>query len=93
MDITLKTCLALIMLALLFAVNAYADDPPPRERGGEPRTPPAEAYTACEGKAAGDSASLQTPQGHKLTGTCQEMDGRLVLSPDGPPPNRGSGRE
>ncbi len=91
MAIITKTCLAFIGLALVFTVNAYAADTSPQGRGRGQRTPPQEAYTACEGKAARDSASLQSPRGDTVTGTCQEMDGRLFLRPDNPP-GKGSGR-
>ena len=92
MKIITKTFLAIIGLALAFAVNAYADDSSREGRGRGHRTPPPEAYAACEGKAAGDSASFTSPRGHNVTGTCQEMDGRLFLRPDKPPQRRGGGR-
>lgn len=92
MDIVTKTCLAFIGLALLFAVNAYADDSSQQGRGRAHRTPPPEAYAACEGKTVGDTASLQSPRGHKVTGTCREMDGKLFLLPDNPPQGRSKQR-
>jgi hypothetical protein len=92
MNIVTKTFLAFIGLALLLAVNAYADDSPQQVRGKGNRTPPPEAYTACEGKASGDNSSFTSPRGHNVTGTCQEMDGRLFLRPDNPPPGQGGKR-
>jgi hypothetical protein len=49
--------------------------------------PPPEAYTACEGKSEGDTASFESPRGDTITGTCaQEKNGsQLVLRPDNPP--------
>jgi hypothetical protein len=56
------------------------------ERRGQ-HGPPPEAYTACEGKSEGDTASFESPRGDTITGTCaQEKNGdRLVLRPDNPP--------
>jgi hypothetical protein len=65
--------------------------------GGLPHAPPAEAYTACEGKQAGDAAQFVTPHGDTVSGTCEPEADRLVLRPDylrgrsggrrhGPPP-------
>lgn len=55
------------------------------------RRPPPEAYSACEGKNAGDTAEFVSPRGDTVTGTCeQERDGdQLVLRPDHPPEGRG----
>lgn len=44
--------------------------------------PPPEAYKACEGKKAGATARFTTPRGDTITGTCEELDGQLVLKPD-----------
>lgn len=48
--------------------------------------PPPEAYTACKGKTAGDTAEFVSPRGDKVTGTCQQQGDRLFLVPDNPPP-------
>jgi len=58
------------------------------------RRPPPEAYSACEGKNAGDTAEFVSPRGDTVTGTCElERDGdRLVLRPDHPPEERGGRR-
>lgn len=92
MNIISKTFPAFIGLALLFAVNAYAEDSSQQGRGRGHRTPPPEAYAACEGKTAGDTASFQSPRGHNVTGTCREMDGKLFLLPDNPPQRRSKQR-
>ncbi len=48
------------------------------------RSPPPEAYTACEGKTAGDTAQFENRRGEMLTGRCEENNGKLVLRPDRP---------
>jgi signal transduction histidine kinase len=51
----------------------------PRE---ERRGPPPEAYSACEGKKAGDVAQFVDPRGETVKGACEEENGKLVLRPD-----------
>ena len=53
--------------------------------------PPPEAYTACEGKRAGDTAQVETPRGATISGTCEQEGDHLVLRPDHPPRRRGGG--
>lgn len=71
-------------------------------KGDHHRGPPPEAFTACEGKAAGDACSVTTPDGETLAGTCASPpadapDTRIACRPDrmpegGPPPHgRGGG--
>ncbi len=58
---------------------------PDRSKGnssGQHHGPPPEAYTACEGKSAGDAAELVGPRGNTVTGTCEQEGDRLVLRPD-----------
>ncbi|SEH04467.1 hypothetical protein [Candidatus Venteria ishoeyi] len=55
-----------------------------REGNRDRRGPPPEAYTACEGKSAGDRSQLKDHRGETLTGTCEEDRGKLVLRPDRP---------
>ncbi len=52
------------------------------ESGGRTQGPPPEAYTACEDKAAGDSAEFTSPRGDTVSGTCEQDGDRLVLRPD-----------
>lgn len=52
------------------------------EQSSERRGPPAAAFKACEGKNAGEAAQFNTRRGNKLTGTCEEHRGKLVLRPD-----------
>jgi hypothetical protein len=65
---------------------------------GNPPPPPPEAYTACQGKAEGDSVTLTMPDGKTLPGTCRSLDGQLVAMPaggpgaGGPPPHPSSDR-
>jgi len=48
---------------------------------GKRRSPPLEAYRACEGKSAGDEAQFEDRRGETLTGSCEEVNGKLVLRP------------
>jgi len=57
--------------------------------GGRHHGPPPEAYTACEGKSAGDTAEFESPRGDTVTGTCEQEGDRLVLRPDNPPDRGG----
>ncbi len=56
--------------------DALPRKPPPRQG------PPPEAYSACEGKTAGDEAQFVDPHGETVTGTCEQEGERLVLRPD-----------
>jgi hypothetical protein len=82
------TCrnITLLFLPVLLAVNAPAASA--SEDGGPPMPPPA-AFTACEGKKAGDKAESVTPDGRTITGICEERDGRLFLRPDHLPQQQG----
>jgi len=69
---------AFTLLAGAFVSNlAYADGPP---------APPAEAYTACESKAAGDSCTV-TLHDRTVDGTCDQRpsDDKLSCRPSRPP--------
>ena len=66
-------------------------------QSGSHTGPPAEAYTACTGKSAGNTATFVNPKGETVTGTCTQDGSQLVLRPDnskgqangkrqGPPP-------
>jgi hypothetical protein len=46
------------------------------------RTPPAEAFSACEGKSQGDVSQFENNRGEILKGSCEELDGKLVLRPE-----------
>ena len=48
------------------------------------RVPPPEAYTACEGKSAGDTAQFENQRGETVSGICQEDNGKLALRPNRP---------
>lgn len=82
----------ILLIVVALANTAYSQNNSRRRQG-----PPPEAYTACEGKNAGDEAQFVSPRGDTVTGTCVEKDDRLVLRPDrskgrsggrrqGPPP-------
>ena len=53
----------------------------PDDRAGEDRrrSPPPEAYKACEGKIAGSKGQFVNPRGETVRGICEEEDGTLVL--------------
>ncbi|MCP4414407.1 MAG: hypothetical protein GY808_17770 [Gammaproteobacteria bacterium] len=57
-------------------------DHPKARGGGKRQGPPPEAYTACEGKSAGDTAEFTNPHGETLSGTCENVGDLLVLRPD-----------
>jgi len=85
MNITKKVSIVITLLGILIAVNAFGDDTPSQKPGRRHQGPPPEAYTACEGKSAGDKAEFVSPHGDTVTGTCEQQGDRLVLRPDNPP--------
>ena len=92
MNITKKTSMVIAMLGILISFNAFGDDAPSQQSGQKHHGPPPEAYTACEGKNAGDTAKFISPRGDTVTGTCQQQGDRLVLRPDNPPDRNGMNR-
>ncbi len=72
--------------------NSDGNDRSSRNAGRRQHGPPPEAYTACEGKNAGDTAEFVSPHGDTVTGTCEQRGDRLVLRPDNPPGGRSGGR-
>lgn len=98
--------IVLIMLAsVLFTTNSYAETSENEtaysqscqsdnesSQNRRHRRPPPEAYSACEGKNAGDRAEFISPHGDRVTGTCEQEGDQLVLRPDTPPTeHRGQG--
>ena len=99
-----KTSLIICMLFLLGGVACIspacaqdANAPQDKSANGQRHAPPPEAYAACNGKKAGDSASFVNPRGETITGICRQDGNQLVLRPDrnngqaggnrqGPPP-------
>lgn len=80
--------ITLVLTGALIAFNlntglAYARSNNSRPQGG----PPQEAFTACEGKSIGDTASFEASNGETITGTCrQDRNGdSLLLIPDNAP--------
>lgn len=86
MHIIKKTSIAVTVLTIFLAFSAYQNQAFAREGRGRHQGPPPEAYTACEGKSAGDTAEFESPRGDMVTGTCVEEGDRFVLRPDNPPP-------
>jgi hypothetical protein len=91
MNVTSKISIALVLMGIC-ASNAFGSDVSSQENGGRRHGPPPEAYTACEGKNAGDAAQFVSPRGEKVVGTCVQEGERLVLRPDRPKGNDQDGR-
>jgi len=93
MKIMKKIAMASVMVSLC-AATAFGSDTERGRPGGRHQGPPPEAYAACEGKSAGDTAQFESPRGDIITGTCVQQGDRMVLRPDNPPPgHRGKGNE
>ena len=89
---TLKKMAMILALLISFTLPALSEDTSVKEGRRGHHGPPPEAYTACEGKSAGDEAEFVSPRGDTVTGTCEEEGDRLVLRPDNPPKREGGGR-
>ncbi len=87
----IKKMLIVFFLLTLSTVYAFGEDTSTKGKQRRHHGPPPEAFTACEGKSAGDTAEFVSPRGDTVTGTCEEADSRLVLRPDNPP-GRGAPR-
>ena len=84
MNIAKKTSMVIALLGFLITINAFKSDSFAQDTGRRQHGPPAEAFTACEGKSAGDTAEFVSPRGDTVTGTCEQQGDRLVLRPDNP---------
>ena len=89
MNITKKTTIVITLLAIFICFSSFGSEILAQRTGGRHHGPPPEAYTACEGKSAGDTAEFESPRGDTVTGTCEKQGDRLVLRPDNPPDRRG----
>jgi hypothetical protein len=54
-------------------------------QNGQRREPPAQAYTACQGKKEGDAVQITTPRGEKMNATCTSSPKGLFARPEHPP--------
>ena len=81
----IKGSIIFILLMMCTLTNAFGDDGSSQRTGGKHHGPPPEAYTACEGKSAGDTAQFVSPRGDTVCGTCEQEGDQLVLRPDNPP--------
>lgn len=88
---SIKNTVFIVLLGIFFVIGAFGDAAFARGSGKRHHGPPPEAFTACEGKSAGDKSEFVSPHGETVTGTCEERDDRLVLRPDNPPPHRKHG--
>ncbi len=91
MTISKSIPIVIILLVIFMAIGATGNSAFAQDRGGRRQGPPPEAYTACEGKSAGDKAEFESPRGDTVTGTCEQQGDRLVLHPDNPPERGGRG--
>ncbi len=89
MNATRKTTLV-ILLAAAVALGGFVETAMSQNSGGKRHGPPPEAYTACEGKSAGDAAQFTNPRGDEVEGVCEQAGDRLVLRPDRPGGSAGS---
>ena len=85
MNIIKKTSIVITLLGIFIAFSSLGNQASAQRTGRRHQGPPPEAYTACEGKSAGDTAEFESPHGDTVTGTCEEQGDRLVLRPDTPP--------
>lgn len=84
-----QTSIVIAAVGLFIMLGAIGNTAIARE-GRRHHGPPPEAYTACEGKTAGDSAQFESPRGDTISGTCVQDGDRLVLRPDHHPRGRRS---
>lgn len=82
MNMTKTATIVFVLLGILIPFNALGDDTSSQRSGRRHHVPPPEAYEACEGKNAGDTAEFVSPHGDTVTGTCVQEADRLVLHPD-----------
>jgi hypothetical protein len=84
---TLAMALCLVTLGM---APACAQTPPQGQPPSppSPNSPPPEAYAACKGQSEGVTVTLAMPDGKKLSGTCRKINGTLVATPAGGPPQR-----
>jgi hypothetical protein len=94
MNIIKKISTVIVLIGIIFAANAFGNDSSTENNKRGHQGPPPEAYCACEGKNAGDTAEFVSPDGNTVTGTCEEDrdSDRLVLRPDNPPEGDAGGR-
>jgi len=92
MNIIKKTTMIAALFSVLFLLSSVQNTALAQDGGRRRQGPPPEAYTACEGKSEGDTASFESPHGDTVTGTCVQEDDRLVLRPDNPPARGGRNR-
>jgi len=83
----LLVLLSSFTLLVISTPHALANERP--QGSSDRRGPPPEAFEACEGLSAGDSANFEGRNGDLISGTCEnDRDDKLVLRPDSPPTDR-----
>jgi len=91
MKIIKKASMIVALFSAFFVLSSMENTSFAQDSGRRRHGPPPEAYTACEGKSEGDTASFVSPHGDTVTGTCVQEGDQLVLHPDNPP-GGGKGR-
>ena len=81
---TIKQIAIASFMFSLCAVNAFGSNTEKQRPGGRHQGLPPAAYSACEGKTAGDEAHYINQQGERVPGTCEQQGNRLVFRPDPP---------
>lgn len=84
MNVNKKTVIVTTFLATIVTFGSFGNEAFANRGDRRPQGPPPEAYSACEGKNAGDEAQFTDPRGETVTGTCEQQGDRLVLRPDHP---------
>ncbi len=80
-----KPFYAVLLAGLVAPLAMAADDSSSSSSArGHHMQPPAEAYTACSGKSAGDTVSMTRRDGQTVSATCRELDGKLAAMPEHP---------
>lgn len=81
-----KAAIFTVSLMITCAFSSFApaqQEQKQRQNSAPRRTPPPEAFTACEGKNIGDRSEFIGKLGRTVSGTCESgSDERLVLLPD-----------
>jgi hypothetical protein len=89
----MKTFIYTLLLAVSLAVSAMAqgnNSVTPQQAASAPgHEPPAQAYTDCKGKKAGDSVEHTTREG-KVAATCELSTKGLVARPKQAKPDAGT---
>jgi hypothetical protein len=91
MNLFVMTLACGVVLASCSPVSGKSDSPRGERHSGQQsrKTPPPEAFEACNDLSLGGTCTVSTPKG-EITGTCvsPKNDGDLVCAPAGRRPRR-----